>query len=840
VTIWAVIPLASSIAHAALLAFVVLYPRKRVHNIFAVYLGVAAFWSFTSFMLHMSTTPQQALLWNEILLIPMMGTLVAYYHFARSYVNKPAGAGLYAGYAILLAFTGLSLTGYIVKSAYVVNGVLYHDLGASLYLIGAGSLFFIVAVISLLVKKYRSSLDPTDRNRTMYLIAGWVILVVLSYTNLISALAGLSLDHIGNLANALIITFAILKYQLLDIRLVARRGLAYFILGAGLIGVYAGIIALVLRFLPGQPFYSVVLSAASAAILLAVLARPLRYLIQEKVERLFHRETYAYRQALLSFSSKMGNSLDLSEVANEMLTTICKALRLTHAKLLFQETSSGDFITQFTYPKAKDEAANEFRLSTDNPIVSWLVKDGKPLNLKQLASIPQLKGLWTAEKEELAASGLGLLCPIKSRDRLVGILALGKKQSDTLYSHEDIELVTSMASQASIVIENAQLYTQATIRANTDGLTGLYNHRHFHERLEQEIARGSRFGTMFSLIMMDIDLFKTYNDIYGHLAGDRILRKMAEHLKGSIRSIDMAFRYGGEEFTIILPETRLDDAYNVAERIRKTIETRMSSKATSITISLGVASWPADGVTREEIIAFADAALYRAKQTGRNRTCLSTDIAKPGVSLANVNVAAQRGALSIIYALAATVDAKDHYTYGHSKKVSEYAVATAEALKLPQDRIATIQAAALLHDIGKIGVPDSILNKQGALTEAEWEPIKEHPHLGVDILRHVIDLINCLPAILHHHERYDGTGYPTGLQGNNIPLEARILAIADAYDAMTSLRPYRKRLLPQQAVAELKHCAGTRFDPELVDIFCQLMEPALLKELEKNKVSGSN
>jgi len=193
---------------------------------------------------------------------------------------------------------------------------------------------------------------------------------------------------------------------------------------------------------------------------------------------------------------------------------------------------------------------------------------------------------------------------------------------------------------------------------------------------------------------------------------------------------------------------------------------------------------------------------------------------------------ARRGALNIIYALAATVDAKDHYTYGHSKKVSEYAVALSEAVGLPEDRITTIRAAALLHDIGKIGVPDSILNKEGTLTEEEWEQIKAHPQDGVEILRHIINLVNCLPAILHHHERYDGNGYPSGLKGGDIPSEARILAVADAYDAITSLRPYRQRLSPEQAIEELKRCAGTQFDPELVDVFCKMMEPTLVKELE--------
>ncbi len=252
-----------------------------------------------------------------------------------------------------------------------------------------------------------------------------------------------------------------------------------------------------------------------------------------------------------------------------------------------------------------------------------------------------------------------------------------------------------------------------------------------------------------------------------------------------------------------------------------------------ITVSIGIASWPADGVMKEEIIARADAALYRAKQSGRNRTCLSSDLAKkeetPDV---NTELEARPRALSIIYALAATVDAKDHYTYGHSRKVSEYSVAVAEALNLPPDKVATIRAASLLHDIGKVGIPDSILSKEGPLTDKEWEPVKVHPQLGVEILRHIIDLVNCLPAILHHHEHYDGKGYPSGLKGDSIPIEGRILAIADAYDAMTSPRPYREQLSAQDALDELKRCAGTQFDPELVEVFLELIEASPSRRLE--------
>jgi len=835
VNLWALIPLISCLAFTALFILVLQQARRRVDKVFALFLFASGAWSFTSFMLVLnpSTSSSSLLFWNGLVITAIPWVAICYYHFVRAYNNKSGGIGLYIGYAFVLAILVLCLSGYVVKSAQMVDGFLYHDIAPWDYVIAAVLVPFLTIIIIMLAQRYRSSTDPIDRNRTMYLITGWSILLVIGYiTPFTPALKGLPTDHIGNLVNALIIAYAISRFHLLDIKLVARRGLAYFILVGALIGVYIGAILLGRRFFPDQPLYSVLLLASGLALLLALLARPLRYVIQEVVDRFFYRGTYEHRQTLLSFSSKMGNILNLNELAEEMLSAMTKALNTTQASLLLQDIGSGDFTTHFSYPKAESQLSGELGFSTDNPVVAWLEKETRPLALKQIDSIPEFKALWQVEKEKLATSHLELLCPIKSRDRLVGILAMGRKRSGGLYSHDDIELVMSLAGQASIIIENAQLYTQATIRANTDGLTGLYNHRHFHESLEHEIARGARFGTVFSVIMLDIDLFKAYNDVYGHLAGDQILRKIGELIRSSIRSMDVAFRYGGEEFTVILPEARLDDACKVAERIRKAIETKASSKPIPATVSLGVASWPSDGVMREEIVGCADAALYRAKQTGRNRTCLSSDIVKPGTTAIGEELDAGLGALNIIYALAATVDAKDHYTYGHSKKVSEYAVALSEALSLPEDRIVTIRAAALLHDIGKVGIPDSILNKAGTLTEKEWEQIKAHPQVGVDILRHVINLVNCLPAILHHHERYDGNGYPAGLKGGSIPLEARILAIADAYDAITSLRPYHERLSPWQALEELKRCAVTQFDPELVDIFRKMIEPTLVKRLE--------
>ncbi len=831
--IWAAIPLVTCIVYVILLVFALQQIQRRANKIFAFFLGIAAFWSFTSFMLHLDAPPEQTLFWNQILVVALVWTLIAYYHFIRAYTNRPGGLGLYAGYALLVLLAGLSFSGNIVEYSQVVDGELdYSLLGVSLYIITAISLVFVGGVIFLLVRKYRGSTDPIDRNRTMYLMAGWSILVLLTLTNNIPKLAGFPLDHIGNLINALIISYAISRFHLLDIRLVARKGLLYFILIGVLASITAGIVIPGTKFFGEQTTPTNILLITLIALSLLLITRPLIRFVERSVDRLFYRQTYNSRKALLSFGDKMGNILDLDELAKEMLPAMTKALSVTQSELLFQDSESGDFTVQYAYPKPKDEPGNAISFNPDSPIVAWLDKQGSPLHLEKMDNIPELKGLWQEEKEQLAKSDLGMLYPFKSRDKLIGILGLGKKQSGNPYSHEDMQLVTSIANQAGIIIENARLYHQAKIRANTDELTGLYNHRSFHERLEQEIARGSRFGGTFSLIMLDIDLFKAYNDIYGHLAGDQVLRKVGRYIESSIRSIDLAFRYGGEEFTIILPEARLDDAYKVAERIRKTIESKTSSRAMPITSSLGVGNWPNDGVMKEEIIGLADAALYRAKQTGRNRTCLSSDVLKPDSSLIGIELEARPRALSIIYALAATVDAKDSYTYGHSRKVSEYAVAVSEALNLPQDKVTTIRAASLLHDIGKVGVPDSILNKKEPLTEDDWKPIKGHPKLGVEILRHVIDLVNCLPAIMHHHEHHDGSGYPTGLKGDQIPLEARILAVADAYDAMTSPRPYREQLPMEKAINELKRCAGTQFDPEMVDIFCDIIQPTHPKSLD--------
>jgi len=374
-------------------------------------------------------------------------------------------------------------------------------------------------------------------------------------------------------------------------------------------------------------------------------------------------------------------------------------------------------------------------------------------------------------------------------------------------------------------------------RANTDSLTSLYNHRYFHERLRSELRRAERYGRPLSVVMLDIDHFKTLNDTHGHPVGDMVLADLAKILLGGVRKdIDIVARYGGEEFALILPETEAPNAMICAEHLRAAVEqyrfVGKDGEAIPVTISLGVAQYPIHSSEREGLIMAADLAMYQSKSTGRNRaTTFSNDSrADKNADPYKLYLLLQATDMSTIEAMAAAVDAKGRRYPGFSKAVMIHAVALAEKLGLSAREQDDVRIASLLHDIGKLGISDAVLNKREPLTEEEFEIIRSHPSIGYAIIQRSSHLQSMLPGILYHHEWWDGKGYPNGLKGEDIPLIARIIAVADSYHAMMTERPHCGARMPEDAKAELRLCAGTQFDPAVVDVFLSILEEEAVRQ----------
>jgi diguanylate cyclase (GGDEF)-like protein len=376
---------------------------------------------------------------------------------------------------------------------------------------------------------------------------------------------------------------------------------------------------------------------------------------------------------------------------------------------------------------------------------------------------------------------------------------------------------------------------ETTDAATVDRLTGVSNRQTLLASLFNEVDRANRYERPLSVAFVDIDHFKAVNDTYGHSIGDIVLRGVAQTLKSNLRATDMVGRYGGEEFMLLLTETDVEEGAILAEKLRILVARQSFSvegnPALSVTISIGIAGGMGQALRTDTLARDADAAMYSAKSLGRNQTYIFAEPNEDArVPRAPISAAGRARAVEIgriardaaTASLASVISPRAHYAGQPSALIASIVVAMAASLDLPDAEVDRIRVAALLHDVGKIAVPQEILDKPAALTSTEWRSVVQHPRIGQVILEQAAALKDAVPIILHHHERYSGHGYPFGLRGNDIPLGARIVSIADAYDAMIHDRPYKRAMTHDNAIKELRRHAGTQFDPQLVTLFCDL------------------
>ena len=443
-----------------------------------------------------------------------------------------------------------------------------------------------------------------------------------------------------------------------------------------------------------------------------------------------------------------------------------------------------------------------------------------------------------------------VIMPMMSLNRCIGVLIFADN-----YARQNIELYTMLTNYIALVSHNYDLVEKSDKYVNTDNLTLLYNHRGFQEILTDEILRAETKKQNLSVMMMDICNLTQINREMGHAKGDEVIKLVAENIRKNVREGDIAARYGGDELAIILPNTNVEQAKYVAEYLTYALSCYYIDDVGPVKVSVGISSYPDSADDKEKLLILAEQAMYISKakgyKDGMSAIISSADFnfwddaalksyaevfSKRHAQLAinfedellakfnadHKDISGNR-IFEIATSLAGAIDAKDPYTKDHSALVSKYSAALASAINLPEQEVERIKLGALLHDVGKIGIPETVLQKEGPLSDEEWSIMKQHPSIGAEkVLMPNASLRDLIPIVKYHHERIDGTGYPEGLKNGEIPLAAKIVAIADTYHALTSDRPYRKGMSIEKAITILEEGAGTQWDADLVRTFVSI------------------
>lgn len=447
------------------------------------------------------------------------------------------------------------------------------------------------------------------------------------------------------------------------------------------------------------------------------------------------------------------------------------------------------------------------------------------------------------------------LVPLVHAGNFKAALAMVSCDRQRPIAEKDMKMVADLADRTAVVVSHAELFAQVEQQAVTDPMTGLFNRRYFQEQLAKEIDRFQRFGHAFSFIIIDLDYLKKINDTLGHHFGDVAIKHIANITKRSVRDVDTVGRFGGEEFVVLLPETDLQHARMVAERICAAIREKEIEDVGTVTASLGLATFPYDAQDREKLFELADQALFLAKHRGRNQVCSVAEDLMPSIKDGNAPVmqvdrmppsatadggqidlemVAEKGILGVFAQIMRAVETKDAYGEERSPRAYGYASRIAQALHLSKEEAEVVSLAAVMSNLGKIAVPKDVLQKPGPLSDEEMEMIKRSPGIGAKLLEPAKLLHRVGQIIEAHHEHWDGSGYPKGMRENEIPPGSRIIALVDAYTAMTCDRPYRPAMTKEEALKVLQEGAGKEWDPRLVKIFVSIIQ----KEGNKSKSSS--
>ncbi len=818
-----VVPLLSMLCNIFLFLTCLSAKKDKVINSFLHLLAIFIAWTAGSLFMRMGMLPG-ADFWYEVSITAIF--LVPF--FLYNFVDRFCSANrVFTRISLLIAWVivaALNLMHVFIKNPRVtmVHGHPFFDFQASWW-----SVIPIVLAVLTLVLAFRicshsikKELIPLDHFLPLFI--GVCIMFLGVTISVLPSMVSLPTDTFACGINAIFLYYALYRKRIITLTQMASNSSSYLLAAIFttciLLSAYSGVDYFFTALFPDYLAYKTIVIAVAFSLLTSLV-----YTITRKLmNSLFVKRQEVQDAHLKDFSNHISRTLDTTEILTVYREFLSDNSTSRLAYILLYQPKTELYEVSACTQTLRDRS---FSLSRQHPLVQWLAGNDRGIYYRDFQKTRLYKSMWEEEKRAITALKVDFILPLKCDDTLAGITMFSAPDKSDSFPVSEITLLESAAAILSIALKNASLYTDMQNKARQDSLTGLWNRGYFHERIREAFELSKH--DCATLILFSLDDFRLYNELYGSLEGDTALGAFADALRAHIGSRGIIARYGGKEFAVFYPMGSAHTACDDAAAIRNWIAVSAPSAGTRVlTVSAGVCAYPSSASTLDELITYANMAVYSAKKSGKNRiVTYSPMLAQPDRNAAFYDKhQLGENSLPTIYALTAAIDAKDHYTFSHSSNVATYAAVLAESIPLDAEHVEIIRQAGLLHDIGKIGIPEAILTKAAPLTPEEYAIMKEHVQLSISMIRYLPSLTYVIPSAIGHHERWDGMGYPRHLAGESIPIGARCLCLADSFDAMTSHRAYRDAMSVEQALDEIRRNLGTQFDPKLGQLFIHLVE----------------
>lgn len=823
-----IIPSSAALCNLFLLLTFMSAKKDKLMRSFMWLLITFTAWPLGSLFMRMGLYPGVAF-WFQVSMISILFVPVCIYNFLYHYTSKRGRFLLFVFHigSVILAILNI-FDAFVTNPRIVVleNGQQGFSFGLSLFAVVpvAFSAWVLACAAKMIYTSIKNDGFPAATFRPFFI--GILIMVAAIILDMVPGLSALfPVDPFACMINAILIYYMLYKKHVFTMTQFASNGSTYLIstVLTGLIqlSAFSFINEIFDRYFGRFEEYQTLLLAIFFSIMTIVIFNLLKILMNN----LFVKGEQAKEVVVKEFSLAISKTLNRDEIMELFIDLLREQTHVENAYVFVYDKTENNYHVRACTDKMKSMGSV---IHADSPLIRWLMDHKESIKYSDFKHTTNYKSMWDTEKNAFEILHAEYILPIICDEELIGLTIISDKQNKKSYAYSEISFLESVSSIVSIAIKNADLYETIQEEARMDSLTTIYNRRHFSEEFERIFRENIQ--NSITLILISFDDFKLYNELYGSNDGDEILKKFSSILKTTIGSRGIIGRYSGKEFCICLPMCSSKEAELVVEQIRQSLrDTLNSSRETTkkfLTFSAGICSYPISASSSKQMFTYANMAVYACKKSGKNKTIVYSqrhESESNHLSYKNMEAIAQEYAPTI-YALTAAIDAKDHYTFSHSENVSYLATVLAQAIGLEAEHVEMIRQAGLLHDIGKISIPEAILTKTSRLTDDEYTTMKTHVESSIAMIRHLPSLDYVIPIAISHHERYDGKGYPRGLAGEDIPVGGRCLGVADAFDAIVSRRPYKNPVSIPEALDEIERNLGKQFDPVIGRTFIDLVK----------------